>query len=139
MLAAGGGPNVAVHGWAAWIVIAGMVCGALVAIWKAVVPVVRAATNFGRLESKTDELLLLVKPNGGASVLDRMERVEAQAVANGQKTEQVAAKVDELHIYSHEFRHDLVNAFGGTAGWLSVIDRLVRKVPEAPPAESPPT
>lgn len=79
------GPSVDVHGWVAWVIIAGALTAAVTFIWKCIWPITKAAVQFteqwgqlteilpklASLAEKADELLAL--PAAVADLQDGMK------------------------------------------------------------------
>lgn len=78
-----GGPSVAVHGWVAWVIVAGAVMFALGVIWKFIWPITKAAVQFSEQWGQITEALpaLLQLAEAAPALLelrDDVKRIESK-------------------------------------------------------------
>jgi hypothetical protein len=131
--------EVKVGGWIAWVILAGSLSTAVVAIWKAVVPVVRMAVKFNETWPVLEQIGEDFRRDHGSSLRDRIERMDGNVEMLGSVTIEENGRpmtrplpevVAELHKYSHANNHLLVDRVTSVEGWQKLYEGLVAKIPD---------
>lgn len=146
MLTAGGGPDITVHGWASWLIIAGSVVVAAGAIWKAIWPIVRAAVKVNEALPTLVQIGEDFRRDHGSSLRDRIDNIDDNVDALGTVTieedgrlveKPVVVVLAELYDYAHKNNHMLKGRIETAEAWRETVNlALAAHPPEGP---EPPT
>jgi hypothetical protein len=112
--------------WVDGIVTGAAILTALGVIWRqAFRPVWR---GLRRIEEAVPILLAITEqfePNGGNSLRDTVDRIEARLVDGKAQMDSQGKKLDALHKYSHDARHERISQIEGLRKFDEAINRKV--------------
>lgn len=143
MLTAGGGPDITVHGWASWLIIAMSVVISGAAVWKIVWPIVRAAVKVNEALPTLVQIGEDFRRDHGSSLRDRIDNIDDNVDALGTVTieedgrlvtKPLATVVADLHEYAHKNNHMLKGRIETAEAWRETVNlALAAHPPDEPP------